>query len=74
MEDKPLTNKDALVWIENTLIEIKAKTKNSDTKAQISKKLIEIKRDNDIKSYDNITRKAFLEKAHKYLVVNDNNV
>ena len=74
MEKKNLTEKDALVWIENTLVEIKNNTKNRDTKAQISKKLMEIKRDKDKNSYKNITRKKFLEKAHKYLVVNDNNV
>jgi len=74
MENKLLIEKDALSWIENTLIEIKAKTRKWDTKAQISKKLMEIKRDKGRKSYKNITRKTFLEKAHKYLIVNDNNV
>ena len=73
MQDNPLTQKEALAWIETTLIEIKNKTKNADTKAQISKKLIEIKRDKD-KTYKTITRKMFLEKSYKYLVVNDNNV
>jgi len=74
MEKNTLNTKDALAWIENTLIEIKSKTKNSNTKAQISKKLIEIKRDKDRNSYKIITRKNFLEKSYKYLVINDNNV
>jgi len=74
MEEKALSSKDALAWIENTLVEIKSKTKNSNTKAQISKKLIEIKRDKDRNSHKTITRKVFLEKSYKYLVINDNNV
>jgi hypothetical protein len=45
MENRELNNKDALVWIENTLIEIKEKSTNPNTKAQIAKKLIEIKKD-----------------------------
>lgn len=73
MEDKPLIEKDAMSWIETTLVEIKAKTTNPDTKAQITKKLMEIRRDKD-RSYKTITRKKFLEKVHKYLIVNDNNI
>jgi len=70
MEDKELNQKDALVWIENTLIEIKEKSTNPNTRAQISKKLIEIKKDKD-RRFLKITRKKFLEKAYKYLVIND---
>jgi hypothetical protein len=73
MEKRDLTQKEALVWIENTLMEIKAKTKNIDTKAQIEKKLVELKKDKN-RSYRIITRKQFLDKAYKYLVINDNNV
>lgn len=73
MEKNNLTWKDALSWIENSLVEIKGKTNNSNTKAQISKKLVEIKKDKD-RNYIPITRKKFLEKTYKYLVVNDNNV
>ena len=70
MENNELTQKDALIWIENTLLKIKEKSTNPNTRAQISKKIIEIQKDKDRK-YLKITRKKFLEKAHKYLVIND---
>jgi hypothetical protein len=73
MEKRRLTQKDALAWIENTLREIKDKSVNPDTKAQIDKKLVELMKDKN-KGYAEITRKKFLEKAYKYLVINDNNV
>ena len=74
MEKNNLSKKDAIAWIKNSLVEIKAKTKNSDTIAQINKKLIEINKDKDKNNYKDITRLEFLQKVHKYLVVNDNNI
>lgn len=74
MEDRELTKRDALSWIENTLLKIQSKSTNWDTKAQINKKLVEIKKDKDINNHTKITRKDFLRKAYKYLIVNDTNI
>ena len=74
MEDRELTKRDALSWIENTLLKIQSKSTNWNTKAQINKKLVEIKKDKDINNHTKITRKDFLRKAYKYLIVNDTNI
>ncbi len=70
LENSWLTEKDALVWIQNTLEEIKDKSTNSNTRAEVSKKLIELSKDKQ-KSFKQITRKQFLDKAYLYLVIND---
>lgn len=70
LENSWLSQKDALVWIQNTLVEIKDKSTNSNTRAEVSKKLIELSKDRD-NSYRQITRKQFLDKAYLYLVIND---
>lgn len=70
MEDKSLTERDALTWMKQTLVSIKKETSNSNTKAQVNKKLVELAKEWKW-SYKEITRKAFLDKSYKYLVIND---
>ncbi|MCD5380456.1 peptidoglycan DD-metalloendopeptidase family protein, partial [Candidatus Gracilibacteria bacterium] len=73
LENSGLTEKDALVWIQNTLKEIKDQSTNPNTRAEVSKKLIELSKDKQ-KSFKQITRKQFLDKAYLYLVINDGGV
>jgi len=46
---------------------------NPNTRAEVAKKLIELKKDKDT-SFKQITRKQFLNKTYLYLVINDNSV
>ena len=73
MEKSWLTQREALTWIENTLNEIKDQSTNPNTRAEVSKKLIELHKDKDT-SLRQINRKQFLNKAYLYLVINDNSV
>jgi len=66
LQNRDLTNGDALVWIENTLIKLKANTYDSNVKQKIDSKLKELKRERLMK-YKAISRKWFLELSYKYL-------
>ncbi len=70
MQDNNLSQVDAMTWIWNTLRTIKSDSSNPEVVAQATKKLVELEKDT-LRSMQAISRKQFLDKAHKYLVVND---
>jgi len=66
LQNRDLTNWDALVWIENALYKLKDNTFDSEVKAKINTKISQIKNERLIK-YKAISRKWFLELSYKYL-------
>jgi hypothetical protein len=55
----------------NTLNKVKSKTYNIDIKNKIDTKLTMLSKESSSKN-ETITRKEFLEKSYKYLIVNSN--
>ncbi len=70
MPESELSQNDAMNWIENTLRTVKNETTNPDIIAQATKKLVALEKDT-LRWTAPISRKQFLDKAHKYLVVNN---
>lgn len=68
-ENKELSQKDALVWIENALNKIQSKVYDKQTKNTITNNLNEIsKAKNTASNYQTISRLDFLNLSYKYLV------
>ncbi|MDD3645996.1 MAG: M23 family metallopeptidase [Candidatus Gracilibacteria bacterium] len=72
LEDRALTQADALVWIENTLLKLKSETLDSDMKSIIDNRLTQIKSEN-VSKYTTITREGFLDFTYRYLSFNNLN-
>jgi fructose-1,6-bisphosphatase len=64
-----LNSKEAIAWIKSTLNRVKAKTVDKNILAVINSNLKMIEQEK-IDSINSITRKDFLEKVYKYLVLN----
>ena len=69
LQNRDLTNGDALVWIENALYKLKETTYDNSIKAKIDSKLKDLKKER-LSKYKAISRKWFLELSYKYLNLN----
>lgn len=69
LEKRALNSKEAIAWIKSTLNRVKAKTVDKNILAVINSNLKMIEQEK-IDSINSITRKDFLEKVYKYLVLN----
>ena len=72
-ENKAITQYDAKIWMSNTLKKVKSKTYNIDMKNMIDSKLTMLSEESSSKN-ETITRKEFLEKSYKYLVLKNPNL
>jgi hypothetical protein len=69
MEEREVTKKDALTWMQNALYEYKDSATSSDTAYKIVKNIGEIELEKSRTSkFDKLTRKDLLEYTYKYLV------
>lgn len=73
LENRSLSQKDANLWIQNTLEEMKEVWVDTKTLAQIDANLASLKKER-VSSADYLTRKDFLEKAHENLVFGNTSV
>lgn len=67
MQDRWLTQSDAVSWIENMLTVMKENATSNSIKKEIDSKLYLIKEENTSK-FEYISRKDFLEKVYSYLI------
>lgn len=73
LEKRDITQRDALSWIENALLESKGNAKSLSTINTIEKNLKSVTRlKTKVKKYDKLTRKQFLDLTYKYLVFDTN--
>ncbi len=70
MEDKELTESDALDWIRNTLVFLKKNSQDSTLTKKIDYKITQVEKEEGSK-FNTITRKGFLEKTYQYLVFDE---
>ncbi len=68
-----LTEKEWVDWIKNTLIKMKEESWDKNIIAIINSNLVELNKEK-VSSFTSITRKDFLNKAYKYLVLNKSSV
>jgi len=73
LENRAITQYDANVWMRNTLNKVKSETYNANIKNRIDAKLKMLNKESSSK-HKTLTRKEFLEKSYKYLVVNETNL
>ncbi len=73
LENRELTQRDALTWVKNSLINIKTKSYDNQTNKEIENNINDI---NKILPYSSktktITRQEYLDITYKYLIFNDN--
>ncbi len=67
LQNRDLTWKDALIWIENALEKLKQNSIDNSVKNTINQKIL-LLRWEKIKKYKPINRKDFLELSYKYLI------
>jgi len=73
LEDREITQKDALAWIENALNESKENAANLSTSNTIDNNLNQVKTlISHTKKYDKLSRKQFLDLTYKFLVFDTN--
>lgn len=70
LEDRGLTEADALLWIENALVKLKDETIDVDMKNVINNRLAQIKNEK-VSKYTTITREWFLDFSYRYLSFNN---
>lgn len=70
LENKNITEYDSNLWTRNTLNKLRSETYDSDLKNKINENLKILITESNSKN-KTITRKKFLEKSYKYLVLND---
>jgi hypothetical protein len=73
LENRAITEYDSKVWMRNTLSKVKAKTYEQEVINKIDEKLAQLWKEPSSK-YKTITRKEFLEKSYKYLVLKNPNL
>ena len=73
LEDRDLTELDALAWIENSLNIIQNDVIDPSINTEINKNLNELKNKNGSK-YKTLTRKELLDLSYKYLVYNESSL
>lgn len=70
LEKSPMTNKEAITWIKESLNSIKLNTIDKNILAVIDSNLESIQKESVTSK--NITRKEFLDKVYTYLILNKN--
>lgn len=70
LQDRELTETDALEWISQALISLKETTTDIKKLALINDRLNRIQKE-DVSKFNSITRKWFLDKVYEYLVFED---
>ncbi len=66
LEDRWLTESDAISWITNALEKLKDETIDPNMKSEIEKRLVQISKEN-VSKFNTVTRSEFLDMTFKYL-------